>query len=138
MDRVKEIGTRLGTRPTCDAFGLPRSSYYRWLRPKETGDRRRSPRALSCEERQAVLEVLHDDEFVDLAPAAVYAKLLDQGRYLCSDRTMYRVLSANKEVKERRDQLRHPVYERPELLATGPNSLWSWDITKRAPRAWRH
>jgi putative transposase len=139
MERVKDIGTRLGVRPTCDAFGVPRSSYYRWLRPKVVEDRRRSPRALSCEERQEVLEVLHDDGFVDLAPAAVYAKLLDGGRYLCSDRTMYRVLAANAEVKERRNQLRHPVYARPELLATGPNSLWSWDLTKlRGPVKWTY
>jgi putative transposase len=139
MGRVKEIGTRLGIRPTCDAFGVPRSSYYRWLRPKEAGERRRSPRALSGEERQAVLEVLHDDEFVDLAPAAVLARLLDGGRYLCSERTIYRILAANKEVKERRDQLRHPAYEKPELLATEPNSLWSWDITKLlGPAKWTY
>jgi putative transposase len=129
MERVKEIGTRLGIRPTCDAFGVPRSRYYRWLRPGEARERRRPPRALSSEERQAVLDVLHDDEFVDLAPAAVLARLLDEGRYLCSERTMYRILAANKEVKERRDQLRHPVYAKPELLATEPNSLWSWDIS---------
>lgn len=86
-----------------------------------------------------VLEVLHDPEFVDLPPAAVFAKLLDQGRYLCSDRTMYRLLAANEEVRERRNQLRHPVYERPELLATGPNELWSWDITKlRGPVKWTY
>ena len=139
MERVKEIGLGLGIRPTCDAFGIPRSSYYRWLRPKEVGNRHRSPRALSGEERQAVLEVLHDDEFVDLAPAAVLARLLDGGRYLCSERTIYRILAANKEVKERRDQLRHPVYARPELLATGSNSLWSWDITKlRGPVKWTY
>jgi putative transposase len=130
MERVKDIGRRLGIRPTCDAFGVPRSSYYRWLRPKSGEDRRRSPRALSSEEREAVLEVLHADEFVDLAPAGVLAKLLDRGRYLCSERTMYRILAENEEVKERRNQLRHPVYARPELLATGPNELWSWDLTK--------
>jgi putative transposase len=130
MERVKEIGTRLGIRPTCDALGVARTSYYRWLRPKDAKDRRRSPRALSSEEREAVLAVLHDDGFVDLAPAAVFAKLLDGGRYLCSERTMYRILAENEEVKERRNQLRHPVYARPELLATGPNELWSWDLTK--------
>jgi len=139
MERVRSIGTRLGIRARCDAFGVPRSSYYRWLRPNETGGRRRSPRALSSEERDVVLEVLHDPEFVDLPPAAVFAKLLDQGRYLCSDRTMYRLLAANEEVRERRNQLRHPVYERPELLATGPNELWSWDITKlRGPVKWTY
>jgi len=139
MERVKEIGVRLGIRATCDCFGVARSSYYRWLRPKEKGGRGRSPRALSSQERDVVLEVLHDPEFVDLAPAAVFAKLLDQGEYLCSERTMYRILAENGEVRERRDQLRHPVYEKPELLALGPNELWSWDITKlRGPVKWTY
>jgi putative transposase len=139
MDRVKEIGSRLGVRPTCDAFGVPRASYYRWLRPKDTRGRPGPPRALSSQERGAVLEVLNDERFVDLAPAAVYARLLDAGRYLCSERTMYRILAANAEVKERRNQLRHPVYEKPELLATRPNELWSWDLTKLlGPAKWTY
>ncbi len=139
MERVRDIGVRLGVRPTCDAFGVPRSSYYRWLSPEEARCRPRSPRALSGAERQAVLEMLHADGFVDLAPGAVFAKLLDLGMYLCSERTMYRILAANEEVKERRDQLRHPEYAKPELLATGPNSLWSWDITKLlGPAKWTY
>ena len=139
MARVKQIGSRLGIRPTCDAFGVPRASYYRWQRPEEARKRRRSPRALSGDERQSVLSVLHDADFVDLAPAAVLARLLDGGRYLCSERTMYRVLAENKEVKDRRNQLRHPVYAKPELLATEPNSLWSWDITKLlGPAKWTY
>ena len=77
-----------------------------------------------------MLDVLHEERFVDLAPAEVYATLLDEGRYLCSIRTMYRLLAANREVRERRDQARHPAYAKPELLATGPNQVWSWDITK--------
>jgi putative transposase len=77
-----------------------------------------------------VLAVLHEPRFVDLAPAEVYATLLDEARYLCSERTFYRVLEANAEVHERRDQLRHPHYAAPELPATQPNELWSWDITK--------
>jgi len=77
-----------------------------------------------------VLSVLHSEEFVDAAPAAVCATLLDQGRYLCSPRTMYRLLSAADEVRERRHQLTHPHYQAPELLATAPNQVWSWDITK--------
>jgi len=76
-----------------------------------------------------VLDVLHEPRFAELAPAEVYATLLDEGRYLCSERTMYRVLAENAEVRERRDQLRHPKYKAPELLATAPNQLWSWDIT---------
>jgi putative transposase len=76
-----------------------------------------------------VLDVLHEPRFVDLAPAQVFATLLEQGRYLCSVRTMHRILADNSEVRERRDQLRHPAYAKPELLATGPNQLWSWDIS---------
>ena len=86
-----------------------------------------------------MLEILHDPEFVDLAPPAVLAKLLDQGEYICSERTMYRILAENDEVRERRNQLRHPLYEKPELLAVGPNELWSWDITKlRGPEKWSY
>jgi putative transposase len=88
------------------------------------------PRALSALERQEVLEVLHTDRFVDRAPTEVYASLLDEGTYLCSVRTMYRILDEQGEVRERRDQARHPQYKAPELLAIGPNQVWSWDITK--------
>jgi len=139
MRKIKELGERLGVGPMCESLGMARASYYRWLSPREERKRRRSPRALSGAERESVLGVLHDAEFVDLAPAAVVARLLDQGRYLCSERTMYRILEANKEVRERRNQLRHPVYERPELLATRPNELWSWDITKLlGPAKWTY
>jgi putative transposase len=90
-------------------------------------------------EREGVLEVLHAEEYVDLAPTAVFARLLDAGRYLCSERTMYRILAESGEVRERRNQLRHPWYEKPELLATGPNELWSWDITKlKGPVKWTY
>jgi putative transposase len=81
------------------------------------------------EEQRAVLDLFHEDRFADLAVAQVYATLLDEGRYLCSERTMYRVLTANHEVRERRAQLMHPSYAAPELLATAPNQLWSWDIS---------
>ena len=91
---------------------------------------RSSPRALSDEERAQVLAALNEDRFCDLAPAEVYATLLDEGRYLCSERTMYRILDDNRQVRERRTQLRHPRYVAPELMATKPNQLWSWDITK--------
>jgi len=92
---------------------------------------------LSAEERQHVLDVLHEERFQDKAPAEVYAKLLDEGIYLCSISTMYRILRANKEVKERRNQLRHPQYKKPELLAIMPNQVWSWDITKlKGPAKW--
>ena len=128
---VANLRDRLGVAPTCAALGLPRASYYRSQRPRSTPAPRRSPpRALSSAERQTALAVLHEPRFVDLAPAQVYTRLLDEGRYLCSERTLYRILEGNREVRERRDQLRHPVYRKPELLATAPNQVWSWDITK--------
>jgi putative transposase len=101
--------------------------------------RARSPRALSVGEQATVLDVLHEPRFVDLAPAEVYATLLDEGVYLCSERTMYRLLAKHAEVRERRDQLRHSPYAAPELLARRPNELWSWDITKLlGPAKWTY
>jgi putative transposase len=140
MATVTQIGLRLGIAPTCAALGLPRATYYRRRRPARAAPpRRRSPRALGEAERAAVLEQLHTPRFVDLAPGEVYATLLDEGRYLCSERTMYRLLAAHAEVRERRDQLRHPVYAVPELLARRPNELWSWDITKLlGPAKWTY
>jgi len=86
-----------------------------------------------------VLTMLHEPRFVDLAPAEIYATLLDEGRYLCSERTMYRVLAKHQEVRERRNQLRHQRYAAPELLARRPNELWSWDITKLlGPAKWTY
>lgn len=118
-------------RAACVATGLVRSRLYGRPAPSIVQHPRRlHHRALSPAERQGVLEVLHEARFVDQAPAEVYAILLDEGRYLCSIRTMYRILAANAEVRERRNQRRHPVYTKPELLATGPNQVWSWDITK--------
>jgi putative transposase len=94
---------------------------------------------MTAAERVRVLAVLHEDRFMDHAPAEVYATLLDEGVYLCSIRTMYRILAANHEVRERRDQLTHPAYAKPELLATGPNQVWSWDITKlKGPAKWSY
>jgi putative transposase len=130
MQTVADIGPRLGIAQTCDALGVPRATYYRSLEPKVERVPRTSPRALSPVEKAAVLDVLHEPRFADLAPAEVYAGLLDDERYLCSERTMYRILAGNREVRERRNQLRHPHYAPPELLATRPNELWSWDITK--------
>ena len=131
IETVTDMGPRLGIAPTCTAMGLARATYYRKLHPRLGPARRRTPsRALSREERQSTLEVLHEVRFVDRAPAEVHAMLLDEGQYLCSERTMYRILAESQEVRERRDQLRHPCYKKPELLATGPNQVWSWDITK--------
>lgn len=137
MALVEEMGARLGIAPTCAALGLARATFYRQRRRRALPaavptPARRSPRqALSPPEREAVLAVLHEERLVDLPPAQVWAQLLDAGRVPpCSIRTMYRVLAANQEVHERRNQLRHPPYPKPELLATGPNQVWSWDITK--------
>ena len=140
MATVTQIGPRLGIAPTCAALGLPRATYYRRRRPPRAAPpRRASPRALGKAERGTVLEQLHTPRFVDLAPGEVYATLLDEGTYLCSERTMYRLLAAHAEVRERRDQLRHPVYAAPELLARRPNELWSWDITKLlGPAKWTY
>jgi putative transposase len=99
----------------------------------------RQPRALSQAERAEVLGVLHDERFIDQAPASVYANLLDEGRYLCSVPTMYRVLRAQDEVRERRRQATHPATVKPELFAIGPNLIWSWDITKLlGPEKWTY
>jgi putative transposase len=140
MTTVTELGSRLGIAPTCAALGLPRATYYRRRRPQSAAaPRPRSARALRPEERATVLARLHEPRFVDLAPAEVYAALLDQGEYLCSERTMYRLLAAEHEVRERRDQLGHPRYVAPELLARHPNELWSWDITKLlGPAKWTY
>lgn len=141
MQAVEPAATELGgTKPACEALGVSRASYYRYRAPKrERPPRPKPPRALSEQERQVVLDTLNDDRFVDQAPAQVYSALLDQRVYLCSVRTMYRILEVNGQVKERRNQLRHPTYAKPELLATAPNQLWSWDITKlKGPVKWTY
>jgi putative transposase len=139
MQTVAEFRPRFGIAAVCAAIGLARATYYRRANPRPKIARRTPPRALSASERRAVLDVLHEPRFADLAPDEVYATLLDEGRYQCSVRTMYRVLAENQEVRERRDQLRHPRYAAPELLATAPNQLWSWDITKLlGPAKWTY
>ncbi len=141
MDTIKQLGPALGVVAACAAVGVARATFYRQLQPKEHGPapKKASPRELRAEERTAVLAVLNEERFIDLAPAEVYATLLDEGRYLCSERTMYRVLADSGEVRERRDQLRHPKYAAPELLASRPNELWSWDITKLlGPAKWTY
>ena len=140
MQSVAELAPRLGVAPTCAALGLARASYYRGRGPRPERKPRPAPvRALLPEERQAVRDVLHEPRFLDLSPSEIYATLLDEGRYLCSERTLYRILSAAQEVRERRDQCRHPRYAAPELLATAPNQLWSWDITRLpGPTKWTY
>lgn len=130
-----------GVLATCAAFDIPLATYYRHRAPMYGPRPRRPspPRRLTDAERQVVLDVLHEPRFVDLAPAEVHATLLEEERYLCSVRTMHRILAENAELRERRDQLRHPAYAKPELLATAPNQLWSWDITKlHGPAKWTY
>jgi putative transposase len=122
---------------------VSRASFYRrrWREEAPTIERRAapSPRALSAEQREHVRDTLNSERFMDKAPREVYATLLDKGEYLCSVRTMYRILDAEQAVQERRNQLKHPNYKRPELLATGPNQVWSWDITKLlGPQKWTY
>jgi putative transposase len=133
---VEERHARVGIAPLCEALGLARATFYRRRgspppAPPARRERRPPRQALTPADREQVLAVLHEDRFVDLPPAQVWAQLLDAGQVPpCSIRTMYRVLAAHAEIRERRNQLRHPVYRKPELLATGPNQVWSWDITK--------
>jgi len=138
---VEELTPIIGTRPACRAVGASVATVYRRRRPPEPRPLRPRPapdRALSEPEREAVLEVLHSERFVDVSPEETYATLLDEGTYLCSTRTMYRILAAHHGgVRERRAQLTHPDYAKPELLAERPNELWSWDVSKlKGPAKW--
>ena len=140
-ETVEELTPIIGTRPACRALGAASATIYRRRRPLKPRPPRPRPtpaRALSAQEREQVLALLHSERFVDSSPAQVWATLLDEGRYLASERTMYRLLAAHHGgVRERRDQLTHPGYARPELLAEHPNELWSWDITKlKGPAKW--
>jgi putative transposase len=130
MQATEELAPQMGIAPLCEAVGLSRASLYRRRRPCKDSRRPTPARALSETERQEVLQVLHSERFMDAPPAQVHATLLEEGSYLCSPRTMYRLLAESGEVRERRDQLRHPHYAKPELVATGPKQVWSWDITK--------
>ena len=135
IDQAQQLSTRVGVTRACEVLTVPRSSFYRTpdsgrgLSP--TRVRRTAPaRALTPDQRREVRDLLNSDEFCDYAPRQVWARLLDQGRYLCSWRTMYRILHAFAEVRERRNLRRHPPYTKPELMATAPNEVWTWDITK--------
>lgn len=154
MEAVTELAPTVGTAWACRALEVSRATWYRHrpagedttpfkaslpLEEEAPPPSRTSPRAISQEERQAVLDALHSERFADRAPTDVYASLLDEGTYLCSPRTMYRILEDEDEIRERRNQARHPQYARPELLASGPNQLWSWDITKLlGPAKWTY
>ena len=143
MDATETLALEVGTVAACRAMGVSRASLYRRRNPSREAScvrpTRRQPRALGEAERHQVIDLLHSPRFVDQAPAAVHTALLDEGQYLCSVRTMYRILDDAHEVRERRNQLRHPNYKKPELLATGPNQVWSWDITKLlGPAKWTY
>jgi putative transposase len=140
---VEDLTPIVGTRRACHALGAAPATIYRRRRPPAPRPRRPRAipgRALSEPEREAVLGVLHSERFVDCSPAQVWATLLDEGRYLASERTFYRLLAAQHGgVTERRAQLTHPAYTKPELLAEHPNELWSWDISKlKGPAKWTH
>jgi len=140
---VATLTPAVGTVRACRAVGQPRSSWYRRHRQSRPPSRpprpapAPQPRALQAAERQQVLDTLHDERFWDTAPASVYATLLDEGSYLCSPSTMYRLLRAQGETGDRRRHATHPARVKPELVATAPNQCWSWDITKLAgPAKW--
>lgn len=144
IEAALDLALEVGTRPACAALGVCRAGVYRRRAkknavPVEQKKRSSPPRALSALERIGVRDVLNSERFVDKAPQEVYATLLDEGEYYCSIRTMYRVLEENNEVRERRDQVSHPSYAKPELLAEAPNQVWSWDITKLlGPAKWSY
>lgn len=150
MDAVTHLAPTVGVIAACDCLGVARACFYRRrpvlgpsaspaAKPALPAARLTPARTLSAAERARVLTVLHEERFQDRSPAAVQATLLDQGQYLCSTRTMYRILQQEGESRERRAQLVHPPYQKPELLATAPNQLWSWDITKLlGPAKWTY
>ncbi len=141
---IEELVPLVGVRKACEATGEPQARWYRRHRQSPPVARpvrppAPQPRALSVEERDRVREVLNSPEHVDEAPATVYAKLLDEGVYLASVPTMYRILRAHGEVRERRRHATHPAHKKPELIATAPNQVWSWDITKLlGPAKWTY
>ena len=142
MAATVDLPREVATAPVCEALGLSRAAVYRRKNPPEAKVQRPRPRparALDPDERQEVLDTLHAERFCDQSPVEVYQTLLEDERYLCAPRTMYRILADSKEVRERRNQLRHPRYHRPELVATRPNEVWSWDITKlKGPIKWTY
>lgn len=134
MTAASSLALTLGAAPACKGMGVSRATYYRAHRPRAplhiVRRPRRSPLALDETEREAVRDVLYAPEYVDIAPATVYALLLDIGIYLASVSTLYRILRAASATRPRRNELTHPAYAKPELLATKPCEVWSWDITK--------
>lgn len=144
IEAVEQLAQTVGVATACQALAISRNSLYRSRQPIELETEHAaapvvSARGLSAAEKTEVRQVLNSERFQDQAPREVYATLIDEGQYLCSWRTMYRILAEHDEVRERRNQLRHPNYVKPELLATKPNQLWSWDITKLlGPAKWTY
>jgi putative transposase len=141
MTAAMAIAPEVGVQDACAIFGVPRATVYRRRQLRVVQVRRRPSRALSEAERTELLRVLCSERFVDASPGEVHATLLEEGVYLASESTMYRVLRSQRAVRERRAVRRHPSYVRPELVATAPNQVWTWDITKvRGPdrRVWFH
>jgi putative transposase len=134
-EAIGQLTPIVGTTAALAAVGVDRATWYRQHRQSPAPVRTErvptpQPRALTPVERKEIRATLESDEFVDEAPATVYAKLLDQGTYLASVSTMYRVLHEHDEVRERRRQATHPAHKKPELIATGTNTVWSWDIER--------
>lgn len=144
MSAVQALSNDVGIAAACRALHVPRASFYRRCRTKnklkQTTPAPSPPLALSSEERQEVVGILHSKRFQDKAPCQVYATLLDEGEYYCSVRTIYRILaSEHGGVIDRRKQVQRPRYSKPELLATQQNQVWSWDITKlKGPAKWTY
>ncbi len=140
IEAAEELAPVVGVTTACASLDVPRSSLYRARQATQPVKARPKPwRALSDVERETVRDTLNSERFQDAPPRQVYATLLDEGTYLCSWPTMYRILRAYEEVNERRNQLQHPVYTKPELLASAPNQVWSWDITKlKGPVTWTY
>jgi len=144
MGALNILAPQIGLAPACAALRINRSRIYRQdarrrvlVSHKPPALRPRAPLALSAPERQGLRDVLYSERFADCAPRTVYARLLDEGVYFASVRTMYRLLAAEGESRERRNQRVHPAYAKPELLAVQPNEVWSWDITKlKGPAKW--
>ena len=155
MRAAEGLAQEVGTAQACRALGVSRASLYRRrcpdlaavaLQSTQAGSiptrgagRPPSCRALSEVEQGEVMTVLNSERFMDQTPYEVYARLLDEGRYYCSIRTMYRLLKQEAQVRPRRNQLRHPQAVKPELVASGPNQVWTWDITKlKGPMPWSY
>ena len=134
MTAAQQLAQETDVQSACSALGIPRATYYRWQKPKMSkalpGKKIKHPLALCAAERRAVLDILHSERFIDKSPGEIVPTLLDEGNYLCSERTMYRILAEEDELKERgRQRKNRNQYQKPELLATAPNQVWSWDIS---------